>query len=54
MILFDADYLYPKVYSGFCYQKSIWAILSEVLLETDDWVVQEYYSMYKDIFPEPT
>ena len=36
--LFDADYPYPKVYSDFCYQKSIWAILSEVLLEMGDWV----------------
>ncbi len=38
MVLFDADYPYPKVYSDFCYQKSIRAILSRVLLETDDWV----------------
>ena len=36
MVLFDTDYPYPKVYSDFCYQKSIQAILSGVLLEMDD------------------
>ncbi len=51
MVLFDADYPYPKVYSDFCYQKSIQAILSGVLLEKGDWVVQEYYSIHKDDFP---
>lgn len=45
MVLFDADYPYPKVYSDFCYQKSIRAILSEVLLEMDDWVVYKYYTI---------
>ena len=41
LISIDADYPYPKVYkvySDFCYQKSIWAILSGVLLERDDQV----------------
>ena len=52
MVLFDADYPYPKVYSDFCYQKSIRAILSGVLLETDDWVAYEYYSISNDIFVE--
>ena len=51
MVLFDADYPYPKVYSEFCYQKSIWAIISEALLEIGDRVVQEYYSIHKDDFP---
>ena len=51
MVLFDADYPYPKVYSDFCYQKSIRAILSGVLLETDDWVAYEYYSIYKLNYP---
>ena len=37
-VRFVADYPYPKVYSDFCYQKSIRAILSGFLLETDDWV----------------
>ena len=45
MVLFDADYPYPKVYSDFCYQKSIQAILSVVLLEMGDWVVSNYYNM---------
>lgn len=45
MVLFDTDYPYPKVYSDFCYQKSIWAILSRVLLEMDDWVVYKYYTI---------
>lgn len=36
MFLFDTDY--SKVYSDFCYQKSIQAILSRVLLEVDDGV----------------
>lgn len=44
MVLFDADYPYPKVYSDFCYQKSIQAILSGVLLEVDDWMVWKYYN----------
>ena len=44
MVLFDTDYPYPKVYSDFCYQKSIWAILSRVLLETDEWVAWKYYN----------
>jgi len=51
VVLFDADYPYPKVYSDFCYQKSIWAILSGVLLEMDDWVAYEYYSIYKLNYP---
>ena len=38
LVLFDADYPYPKVYSDFCYQKSIQAILSRVLLEMHNWV----------------
>ena len=50
MVLFDADYPYPKVYSDFCYQKSIRAILSGGLLEIDDWVVCKYYSMIRDYF----
>lgn len=43
MVLFDTDY--PKVYSDFCYQKSIWAILSGGLLEMDDWVAYKYYTI---------
>ena len=43
MVLFDADYPYPKVYSDFCYQKSIRAILSGVLLEVGDWMAHWYY-----------
>ena len=35
----DKPEQHPKVYSDFCYQKSIWAILSGVLLETGDCVV---------------
>lgn len=45
MVLFDTDYPYPKVYSDFCYQKSIWAVLSWVLLEMGDWVVYKYYTI---------
>ena len=48
MVLFDADYPYPKVYSDFCYQKSIRAILSGVLLATD----YKYYSIFVAAFPE--
>ena len=51
MVLFDADYPYPKVYSDFCYQKSIRAILSGVLLEKGDWVAYEYYSIIHGYFP---
>lgn len=51
MVLFDADYPYPKVYSDFCYQKSIQAILSRVLLETGDWVVYKYYNIIHGYFP---
>lgn len=47
MVLFDADYPYPKVYSDFCYQKSIQAILSRVLLETDELVAWKYYNTNK-------
>ena len=54
MILFDTDYPYPKVYSDFCYQKSIQAILSRVLLETDEWVACKYYSTTYNNFPDET
>ena len=37
--LFGTDYLYPKAYSDFCYQKSIQAILSGILLKMDGWMV---------------
>ena len=52
MVLFDADYPYPKVYSDFCYQKSIQAILSRVLLEVDDRMAYKYYSIFIVPFPE--
>lgn len=52
MVLFDADYPYPKVYSDFCYQKSIQVILSGVLLATDDWLAYKYYSIFIVAFPE--
>ena len=52
MVLFDADYPYPKVYSDFCYQKSIQAILSRVLLEVDNWMAYKYYSIFIVPFPE--
>ena len=52
MVLFDADYPYPKVYSDFCYQKSILAILSRVLLEVDDQMAYKYYSIFIVPFPE--
>ena len=44
MVLFDTDYPYPKVYSDFCYQKSIQAILSWVLFEADELVAWKYYN----------
>ena len=46
MVLFDADYPYPKVNSDFCYPKSIRAILSGVLLEIGNWVVHKYYNIF--------
>ena len=52
MVLFDADYPYPKVYSDFCYQKSIQAILSRVLLEVDDRMAYKYYSIFIVTFPD--
>lgn len=51
MVLFDADYPYPKVYSDFCYQKSIQAILSGGLLEIGDLVAYGYYSIIQSVFP---
>lgn len=52
MVLFDADYPYPKVYSDFCYQKSIQVILSGVLLAADDWMAHKHYSIFIAAFPE--
>jgi len=52
VVLFDADYPYPKVYSDFCYQKSIRAILSGGVLEMGDRVAQKYYSTRRLAFPE--
>lgn len=52
MVLFDTDYPYPKVYSDFCYQKSIQAILSRVLLEMHDWVAYKYYNIVLSDFPD--
>ena len=52
MVLFDADYPYPKVYPDFCYQKSIRAVLSGGLLEMGNWVAYEYYSIVSLDFPD--
>ena len=52
MVLFDADYPYPKVYSDFCYQKSITRIISPVTLDATVQVAWMYYSTHKDDFPD--
>ena len=38
MVLFDADYPYPKVYSDFCYQKSIQSSISSKTPDRMAWI----------------
>ena len=48
VVLFDTDYTHPMVYPSFCYQKSITAKISTVILDAMIQAAWLYYSIYED------